>query len=122
MKTGFKKLLTCLALGLALALPGCARKKPPTPAADTGPESLPAAPIAKRAVRPNQAKENVDQNVGIVDPIMTKQLRIFLREAGRMPESFSELANARMDSVPRPPEGMKWIIDSATVEVKLARK
>ena len=122
MKTALMKLFTCLALGLVLTLPGCARKKAPTPAADSSPDTFPAAPAAKRASRPTEAKANVDQNVGVVDAAMTKQLRIFLREAGRMPENFSELANARMDSVPRAPEGMKWVIDPVTVEVKLARK
>ena len=52
---------------------------------------------------------------------MTTQLRIFIREKGRMPESFSEFAGARMDSVPFAPEGMEYAIDYQNRQVKVVR-
>jgi len=87
-----------------LALPGCGKKPEATPAtAEQKPGEAPA--------------ENV---TGQVNAFLTGQLRIFIREKGRMPESFAELARVRLDSVPRPPEGKKWVIDTATKEVKAA--
>jgi hypothetical protein len=58
---------------------------------------------------------------GHVHPFMTTQLRIFIREKGRMPESFSEFAGARMDSVPFAPEGMEYAIDYQNRQVKVVR-
>jgi hypothetical protein len=58
---------------------------------------------------------------GRVHPFMTSQLRIFIRDNGRMPESFAEFANARMDSVPFPPDGMEYAIDYHSREVKTVR-
>jgi hypothetical protein len=85
-----------------LALSGCSKKPKPTPAtAEQKPGEAPA--------------ENV---VGEVNAFLTEQLRIFIREKGRLPESFAELARVRLDSVPRSPEGKKWVIDTATKEVK----
>ncbi len=60
--------------------------------------------------------------VGAVHGFMTTQLRIFIKQHGRLPKDFTEFASARMDSVPRPPEGLKYAIDEATQEVKLVRK
>jgi len=56
--------------------------------------------------------------VGEVDPFLTGQLRIFIQQKNRMPASFSEFARARLDSVPRPPPGKKWVIDTDSIEVK----
>ena len=53
---------------------------------------------------------------------MTAQLKKFIEETGRMPKDFSEFIHAKMDSVPRAPEGLKFAIDEATQEVKLVRK
>jgi hypothetical protein len=58
---------------------------------------------------------------GYVHPFMTSQLRIFIRENNRMPESFAEFANARMDSVPFPPDGMEYVIDYQNRQVKVVR-
>lgn len=57
----------------------------------------------------------------MVHGFMTQQLRIFVQQKGRLPQNFAEFASARMDSVPRPPEGFHWAIDERTVEVKLVR-
>jgi hypothetical protein len=57
---------------------------------------------------------------GTVDEFMTGQLRIFIQEKGRLPRDFSEFAGARMDSVPRTPAGMVWVIDNENQQVKLA--
>ena len=73
-------------------------------------------PTATQAPRVNEAL------VGAVHPFMTQQLRIFIQQKGRMPKDFSEFASARMDSVPRPPEGMKYVIDTATTEIKVVKK
>jgi hypothetical protein len=67
------------------------------------------------ATAENALTENA---AGEPDPFLTQQLRLFMQEKSRMPESFTELARARLDSVPRPPEGKKWVIDTATQQVK----
>lgn len=53
---------------------------------------------------------------------MTLELRKYVTETGRLPDTFAEFAGARMDSIPFPPEGMTYAIDPATIEVKLIRK
>lgn len=104
----------------ALSLLGCGKPTSPTdgatPSGKTGTEQ-PAAPPPNyvTATAENKPAENVS---GVVNPFLTEQLRLFIREKGRAPESFTELARARLDSVPRPPEGMKWVIDATSKEVK----
>jgi hypothetical protein len=67
----------------------------------------------------NKADEVVHENLaGEVNPFMSGQLRIFVQQKGRRPVSFTEFVNTRLDSIPRPPEGKKWAIDAATVQVK----
>ncbi len=56
---------------------------------------------------------------GEVDAFLTGELRTFVQQKNRMPASFSEFARARLDSVPRPPAGKKWVIDAETIEVKI---
>jgi hypothetical protein len=56
--------------------------------------------------------------IGDVDPFLTSQLRDFVSKQGRLPESFSEFATLRLDSIPRPPAGKKWVIDVAGMQVK----
>jgi hypothetical protein len=42
----------------------------------------------------------VHENVaGEVNPFMSGQLRIFVQQKGRMPVSFTEFANTRLDSI-----------------------
>jgi hypothetical protein len=36
----------------------------------------------------------------------------------RLPQSFAEFATVRLDSIPRPPAGKKWVIDTDSFEVK----
>jgi len=60
-----------------------------------------------------------DSLAGEVDPYLTGQLQMFIQQQGRLPKSFSEFVNKRLDSVPRPPAGKKWAIDSSTAEVKV---
>lgn len=109
---------TILLAVAVLVLSGC-RKQPESPSGTAGqkPGDAPAAPPPKyvSANAQNVPAENV---AGEVNPFLTEQLRIFIREKGRMPESFAELARARLDSVPRAPEGKKWVIDTASKEVK----
>jgi len=115
---------TVLLAVAALALSGCSKQpEPPSGTAEQKPSEAPAA--APLPPPPNYvaatARNAPEQNVaGVVNPFLTEQLRIFIRERGRLPESFAELARARLDSVPRPPEGRKWVIDAATREVKAA--
>ena len=101
---------------------GCGKGKEPraadvSSAASRPDKSLPPPPPAVKAFTQNAPAENV---VGDVDPFLTQQLRIFIREKGRMPQSFAELASTRLDSIPNPPLGKKWVIDNATKEVKAA--
>ena len=100
-----------------LVLFGCSKKSEPATPQQSGETPAPGAPPPKyvAAVAQNVPAENVS---GEVNAFLTEQLRIFLRDKRRLPESFAELARTRLDSVPRPPEGRKWVIDSATTQVK----
>src|SRR6266487_179954 len=108
----------------ALAIFGCGKKPaPPVTGTPTSGEAAPGAlppppPKYVTAAAQNAPAENV---AGEVNAFLTEQLRIFIREKGRMPESFAELARTRLDSIPRPPAGKKWVIDNATKEVKAAQ-
>ena len=77
------------------------------------PPQPPAREVLARAE--DKAKQAV---VGEVDAFLTAQLQAFIQQKNRMPASFSELARARLDSVPRPPAGKKWVIDADSIEVK----
>ena len=74
---------------------------PPTPAVAARAENLP--------------RQNV---IGQVDPELTAQLRTFIQKKNRLPESFAEFVTVRLDTIPRPPEGKKWVIDTSSLEVK----
>ena len=139
------KLLCASILIAALAMVSCGKKKPTPPeaaapstavenaaAADSSAEpaaneppppprrAAPATPVPPAA--PPQASRVDEALVGAVHTFMTAQLKKFIQEQGRMPKDFSEFASARMDSVPRPPAGMKFVIDETTQEVKVVRK
>ena len=58
----------------------------------------------------------------MVHDFMTAQLRKFIAENGRLPNTFSEFAQSKMDTVPRAPAGLKFAIDETTQEVKLVKK
>src|SRR5678815_970368 len=139
------KLLFVSVLITGLATAACAKKKSaaPEPAApSTAVENVAApdssadpaanapAPIRRRAAPttaapqagPAQASSVDEALVGAVHTFMTAQLRKFIEEKGRIPKDFSEFASSRMDSVPRPPAGMKFVIDETTQEVKVVRK
>src|SRR5437773_9398553 len=130
----------------ALALVGCKKKEaPPTAATRPAPQaavtpetSPPAEGVAPeesvRIVTPTEkpkpippppqyltvrAENNIRQGVsGQMEPFLTEQLRIFIQKNHRMPESFHEFVSTRLDSIPRPPEGTKWVIDTASMQVK----
>jgi len=113
-------------LSLAVFLAACHKKDAavsPTPSAsDTGVTGEPAKPLAPppKSVTAN-AENNVRENVGgEVDQFLTSQLKIFIQNKGRLPVSFAEFASARLDSIPRPPAGTKWVIDAANQQVKSA--
>ena len=94
-----------LALGalVTLLLSGCGKKPPASTAAAT-----------------NAAAVTSSQPVsGTVDPFLTQRLQVFVQQKGRLPADFGELARNGLDSRPRPPAGMKWVIDATTQEVKL---
>ncbi len=112
------------------AVTGCHKKSTPTEAtaasttltnagegavAPPEPTQPPMRSVLARA--DDQARQAV---VGEVDPLLTEQLRTFIQQKNRMPASFSEFARARLDSVPRPPAGKKWVIDTESLEVKAA--
>ncbi len=117
-------LLTVL-IGL-LIFAGCSKKQAeapqaaePTPAAPA--VAAPAAPKAARAPTAAAPAGPVEEVIAVHE-FMTKQLHIFIEQKGRMPESFVEFTQARMDSPPRPPPGTKFVIDPNTVEVKLVKQ
>jgi hypothetical protein len=132
--------LFALALCAAVLNSGCGRSQEPA-ATELTPDPQTAAPTGAQPgkvsaiggyTRLQETEEpSVDPSAvatipqapppieGRVHPFMTSQLRIFIREKGRMPESFAEFANARMDSVPFPPEGMEYAIDYSSRQVKI---
>jgi hypothetical protein len=120
-----------LLLLAALALVGCHKKEAevvnqsqnpsdlgtPVKAASDGKaaQPLPPPPPKVSANADNYVRENV---TGQVDPNLTGQLRSFIQKYGRLPQSFTEFANRGLDSMPRPPEGCKWVIDAPNQQVK----
>jgi len=95
---------------------------------NTAPSSSPATPAltAQRnpnastaAARPIPIQERLQ---GAIHAQLTVQLRIFIEKNGRVPESFSEFANAAMDSAPLAPDGMKFVIDPTDRTVKVVKK
>lgn len=78
-------------------------------------EPLPPPPPKVAANADNYVRQNVN---GAVDPGLTAQLRTFIQRNGRLPQSFTEFANRGLDSLPRPPEGTKWVIDAPNQQVK----
>src|SRR6185503_16454297 len=116
MRFELMKSAAILAVGV-LMLFGCGKKSEPATQPRSSETPAPGAPPPKyvTAAAQNAPAENVS---GEVNAFLTEQLRIFIREKGRAPSDFAELARARLDSVPRPPEGKKWVIDNATKEVK----
>ena len=120
-----KHLALFISLATFVLVVGC-HKKEVAPANSGAPETadsphpakpLPPPPAYVTANAQNAPAENVARQV---NAFLTEQLRIFIREKGRIPESFAELARTRLDSIPRPPTGKKWVIDNATKEVKAA--
>jgi hypothetical protein len=63
----------------------------------------------------NTVRETVE---GDVNPFLTDQLRIFVQQQGRLPRTFTEFVRARLDSIPRPPAGKMWAIDSGSSQIK----
>jgi hypothetical protein len=43
-----------------------------------------------------------------------------MQRNGRLPDNFAEFVNSSLDSIPRPPEGKKWVIDIDSMQVKAA--
>lgn len=137
MKKGL--FVLCVAV---IATGGCHKKQPTTaveppppqqaetPAAPSEPGAAPyvSAPVASQSSKPlpppppsvaARAENYVRQNVqGDPDPFLSAELRNFVEMKHRLPESFSEFVNVRLDSIPRPPDGKKWVIDTAALQVK----
>lgn len=113
--------LKMLALGLSfvILLPGCHKKDSASgdPNGAGSAQPLPPPPMSVAANADNHVRENVS---GEVDAFLTSQLKTFVSSKGRLPASFAEFAKSSLDSIPRPPEGKKWVIDAANVEVKAA--
>jgi hypothetical protein len=107
-----------LLAAIALGMVGCSQKQEPPAGGTAQKPGEPAAgppPNYVAAAAQNAPAENV---TGEVNAFLTEQLRLFIREKGRMPTDFAELARTRLDSVPRPPAGTKWVIDKAAQQVK----
>lgn len=127
----------CIALLFCAA---CHKKQAPTaetPNSDTTSTTATTAPADHSQGQPASTaplppptpvvKANAENSVqsgvnGQVDPFLTSQLRIFMNQKGRLPQSFTEFAATRLDSMPTPPAGMKWVIDSADGQVKAVQK
>jgi hypothetical protein len=97
-------------LPLSLMLTSCGKKQPASAAGTTNETTVAVTNGVERALE------------GQVDPFLTQQLRLFIEQKGRLPADFAELARTSLDSRPRAPAGMKWVIDGATREVKLVKQ
>jgi len=79
----------------------------------------PVVPPSVVANADNTIRENVQ---GDADPFLTAQLRAYVKNKGRMPADFGEFRRDGLDSLPSPPEGKKWVIDSTSQSVKAVAK
>jgi hypothetical protein len=104
--------------GAILTLTSCHKPSPEPSTKDTATPTIAATNEATTS-EVDQATKPLE---GPADPGMTEQLRIFVQEHGRLPADFTEFSRARLDSIPRVPQGMKWAIDPATQEVKLVKQ
>src|SRR5437660_1050807 len=110
---------------LAVSLSGCGKKKtvapqaPPATASEQAPAETSKTPTVAAPAEGASPTAPLD---GIVDPIMTSQLRAFMQQNGRLPKDFNELRRTSLDSVTRMPAGKKWVIDPTTAEVKLVKQ
>ena len=134
--------LVALVLGLSF---GCRKKEPApapvaatenAPAAETaaapapapapytpGPSAAPPVPAKPLPAPPKYVTANADNKIqervqGEVDAALTGQLREFVNRNGRMPSSFYEFTLRGLDTIPRPPEGKRWVIDATDMAVK----
>jgi hypothetical protein len=109
----------------AILFSGCNKKSATAETANPSANPVPQAGETKSGPPPAFITANADNAVrenvgGQADPFLTAQLRQFIAKNNRLPTSFAEFAKKSLDSVPRPPAGMKWIIDSADGSVKSA--
>jgi hypothetical protein len=128
IRGGTLKTLRVLPMLMALLITGCHKSAPqatPAPVSDAAASNAsdpasPPPPVPTPSVAA-RSENNLQQNAaGEVNDFMTRQLAIFIQQKGRLPVNFAEFANTRLDGVPRPPAGMKWVIDGATRQVKVA--
>ena len=116
----------------ALVLFGCGKRQPQADGAAANSASVPGDPAAairaKTVSRPTPEIQSRTANViresvvGVVEPAMTAQLQAFVAQNSRMPDNFAEFAHTKLDTVPRPPEGMTWVIDGVAMQVKAVPK
>jgi len=98
-------------LCLAVLVAGCRK-------ADTAAQqSPPGVPAAVQARADNTVHETIS---GDINPALTQQLQMFVQQNGHPPATFAEFAAARLDSIPRPPAGKKWAIETSTLQIKAA--
>jgi hypothetical protein len=88
----------------AWLLLGCHKKESALPAQSTD--------------APGSAQAQAQPVAGEVNADLTAQLNRFAQKNGRMPKSLQEF----LDSVPRPPDGKKWVIDPSDSTVKAVPK
>lgn len=103
----------------ALTLVGCGKNSETTAPMGAVPGvDIPSTSPPPRYVTAVAENRPVAGAAGEVNGFLTEQLKIFVQQKRRLPADFAELARERLDSVPRPPEGKKWVIDTATQTVK----
>lgn len=103
----------------------CGKKDTPVAdqaAAEPAPEAALALEAQFTPTKNSAAASMQDRLQGAIHPALTAHLHRFVETYGRMPESFYELANRSLDSVPAVPPGMKFEIDAAERAVKVVRK
>jgi hypothetical protein len=122
-----KQTLVLLAVVALFVGSGCTKKPASNVVTETNaaPASGDQKPVAVPPPLPHVAAnaQNVPAKTaeGEVHPFLTQQLQLFVNQKGRLPQSFAELVSARLDSVPRAPEGKKWVIDASAMQVKAVK-
>lgn len=111
----------------AAIVSGCSRSTPSVTTVSNGVATFTNRPVgASQNVLPPppppvaaRAENSLGLKVtGDIDLFLTSELQNFIQQQNRLPVSFAEFANLRLDSVPRPPPGKKWVIDRADLQVK----
>lgn len=119
-----KPIHSIVLLAASLVLPGCGDKKPSEPPKPTNSSNATGNPITAPvdylgAVA--QAKKSMEKSIEMSSLRQTVQQ--FQAGEGRLPKSLDELvAEKYINSIPKPPYGLKIVYDPASGDVKIVQQ